>query len=94
MRIQTASIISDDASIATPMVKLTGSTEEIIDRTRIEVLYSCSKTKSGRIRITLSIEADSCEPFVLEWFKHCIVETDSKLIQNTSYLFISYLLHL
>jgi hypothetical protein len=52
-------------------LRLTGELGDILDRTRIEIIYNCSETKKGSVKIVLKIEPDHCEAFELAWQKIC-----------------------
>ncbi len=50
---------------------MTGEVGEILDRTRIEVIYNCNKDKKSDVKVTMKIEPDHCLPFELVWIKSC-----------------------
>jgi len=51
---------------------LSGDVGEILDRTKIEVIYNCNREiADGRVKITMNIEPDHCSPIELAWYKDC-----------------------
>ena len=48
--------------------------KEGFDMTGIEVKYKCVANKSGRVKVSMLVTSDQCDPFTIFWYKSCQVE--------------------
>jgi hypothetical protein len=39
--------------------------------TAIEVIYNCKENKEGKIKISMTVTSDTCNPFTINWIKEC-----------------------
>jgi hypothetical protein len=73
-------VISSDSSVLSVASSVqTGNSEfkESFDLSEIEVKYSCIQGKSSRVKVSMSVTSDQCDPFTIHWFKQCNLETSS-----------------
>jgi hypothetical protein len=37
----------------------------------MEIIYNCKENKEGRVKMSMTIVSDTCNPFTVNWIKEC-----------------------
>jgi len=40
----------------------------------IEVTFTCLENKTGRVKVSMLVTSDQCDPFTISWIKECKLE--------------------
>jgi hypothetical protein len=67
-------VTSDDLTILTVQSEVSSGGSEFkegFDMSEIEVKYSCIHGKNGKVKVSMIVTSDQCDPFTIYWYKEC-----------------------